>query len=36
MIPVKASGMLSPVTTVYRTAPKAAAAMVPIAYSVMR
>ncbi|AJW42297.1 hypothetical protein NY08_4295 [Rhodococcus sp. B7740] len=31
MIPVNAVTMLSPVTTVYSTAPNAAAAMVPIA-----
>lgn len=34
MIFVKASGILSPVTTPYSTAPNAAAAIVPIAYSV--
>lgn len=33
MIPVNAETMLSPVTTVYKMAPKAAAAIVPIAYS---
>lgn len=33
MMPVSAETMESPVTTVYRTAPNAAAAIVPIAYS---
>lgn len=32
-MPVSAVTMLSPVTTVYSTAPNAAAAIVPIAYS---
>ena len=35
MMLVNALTMESPVTTVYRIAPNAAAAMVPIAYSVM-
>jgi hypothetical protein len=35
MIPVNADTMLSPVTTVYKIAPNAAAAMVPMAYSVV-
>ncbi len=33
MIPVSAVTTLSPVTTVYRIAPNAAAAMVPMAYA---
>ncbi|SEB68685.1 hypothetical protein SAMN04488550_0618 [Gordonia malaquae] len=33
MIPVSAVTTLSPVTTVYRIAPNAAAAIVPMAYS---
>ncbi len=32
-MPVSADTIPSPVTTVYNTAPKAAAAMVPMAYS---
>lgn len=35
MIPVSAETIESPVTTVYSTAPNAAAAMVPMAYSVV-
>ncbi len=34
-MPVNADTIESPVTTVYSTAPKAAAAMVPIAYSAL-
>ena len=35
MLPVRALTLLSPLTTVYKIAPNAAAAIVPIAYSVV-
>lgn len=34
MIPVSALTILSPLTTVYKIAPNAAAAIVPIAYAI--